>query len=681
MGLATLIGAAVTYIIIQVIAQLALLVTSGLLGLTSLLLGWVTSPGFIKVSFTTNDFVTLGLGITQGFANIIIVLALLAIGLGTALRIGGYEAKKALPVLILVALLINFIPLICGLIIDATNIVMDFFIGGGLSAGQVLVNQLKAQGQSFVTLWENIGSITELLGVGLLLRTVFLIIFNLMAMVIFLLFSVLFAMRYVALWILVIIAPLAFVFYILPATKKMFSTWWNQFLQWSIIGMTAAFFLYLGEQMIAFISQKSLLGPVPPGSELGGLESLVPHFIALGFLLFGFFASLSAGAWGTAGIIAFARSGVKSVQRGAAGKTWKGIKENAPRAVPEGVRRWGEKLSTILTPGAAQPGVAGAVKRAAAGPFWGIARAAGKTIGPGVEEARKGNIASAEAEAEKIVDPILSSSRLEQHLGANNIEGATGYVVKNINKGGPYKKSILKTLTLEGARKVAKSEEEKRALETRAFERARSLVKNSLEIGAVSQAETIARALRDKYTPEQLGFKKKEELSEEEKKKWEKKGWENQTQRLSAEADTPEKIKQFSENFWDSPEAAEAIQKFWGGKQLGIAAQEFGRGFTEAYSEALRKIPNVADHLLQTNPNVLLYLSGNAAQDLGFEAPEGLERKEIRERISKFRRREYTPEVIITPPPQNIVPPPPSLKSEEGKKKKEEDTKVVGPTS
>ncbi|PIW92437.1 MAG: hypothetical protein COZ88_02405, partial [Candidatus Nealsonbacteria bacterium CG_4_8_14_3_um_filter_34_13] len=215
LGLAGLIGAAVTYIIIQVIAQLALLVTSGLLGLTSLLLGWVTSPGFIKVSFTTNDFVTLGLGITQGFANIIIVLALLAIGLGTALRIGGYEAKKALPVLILVALLINFIPLICGLIIDATNIVMDFFIGGGLSAGQVLVNQLKAQGQSFVTLWENIGSITELLGVGLLLRTVFLIIFNLMAMVIFLLFSVLFAMRYVALWILVIIAPLAFVFYIL----------------------------------------------------------------------------------------------------------------------------------------------------------------------------------------------------------------------------------------------------------------------------------------------------------------------------------------------------------------------------------------------------------------------------------------------------------------------------------
>ncbi|PIW92436.1 MAG: hypothetical protein COZ88_02395, partial [Candidatus Nealsonbacteria bacterium CG_4_8_14_3_um_filter_34_13] len=64
-----------------------------------------------------------------------------------------------------------------------------------------------------------------------------------------------------------------------------------------------------------------------------------------------------------------------------------------------------------------------------------------------------------------------------------------------------------------------------------------------------------------------------------------------------------------------------------------------------------------------------LYLSGNAAQDLGFEAPEGLERKEIRERISKFRKREY------------IVPPPPSLKSEEGKKKKEEDTKVVAPTS
>ena len=91
-----------------------------ILGLVGELFKWVISPGFISLSYTNpagNEFIRVGWTLTRDLTNIIFVLALIAIGLGTALRIRDYQAKKALPILIIIALLINFTPVICGLIV------------------------------------------------------------------------------------------------------------------------------------------------------------------------------------------------------------------------------------------------------------------------------------------------------------------------------------------------------------------------------------------------------------------------------------------------------------------------------------------------------------------------------------------------------------------------------------
>ena len=104
-------------------------VTSLLLELAVQILNAVISTGLISLSYTNpagNPFIAVGWELTRGLTNIIFVVALLAIGLGTALKINDYQAKKALPLLIVIALLINFTPVILGVIVDASNIIMNY---------------------------------------------------------------------------------------------------------------------------------------------------------------------------------------------------------------------------------------------------------------------------------------------------------------------------------------------------------------------------------------------------------------------------------------------------------------------------------------------------------------------------------------------------------------------------
>ncbi|GAI30419.1 unnamed protein product, partial [marine sediment metagenome] len=83
-----------------------------------------------------------------GFVNMLLVLILVYIAIATILRLAGYETKKLLITFIIVALLVNFSPVICGLIVDASNIVMNFFLSE-VTGGKQLIN-------SFGAIWETI---------------------------------------------------------------------------------------------------------------------------------------------------------------------------------------------------------------------------------------------------------------------------------------------------------------------------------------------------------------------------------------------------------------------------------------------------------------------------------------------------------------------------------------------
>ena len=315
-------------------------ITGAFLGLAVMIFNWVTSSSFISLSYTQldNPFIKIGWELTRDLTNIFFVLGLVVIGLGTALRLTGYQAQKALPTLIIIALLINFTPVILGLVVDAANIAMNFFVQGGFGGGNSFANYATSQ-------WGNIGSLVGGVrfwdptanqeAIAAAVGSFVLIFFNLIAGLIYLLFAFIFIIRYIAIWTLVILSPFAFACYIFPATKKVFTQWWQAFLQWSLIGVIAAFFLYLGDHFIRTATQEKFLatsmGEITNASGLAPIiNSIMPYFVAITFLFIGLIMSLTFAPKGADAIIKAGQKGMKAsgkvVGLAAAGAAWKAVK-------------------------------------------------------------------------------------------------------------------------------------------------------------------------------------------------------------------------------------------------------------------------------------------------------------------------------------------------------------------
>jgi len=296
--------------LIAAVFWLLAVTASGLAVLSNVILTWVLSPGFTELPYTKpgslvdggNPIIEAGLNITQGFVNMLLVLILVYIALATILRLAGYETKKLLVTFIIVALLVNFAPVICGLIVDASNIVMNFFVKGIKEAGAatllnrlVNIKNISISGLSDVMF--NFKLMESKIMQLLVITTV-----NLALFLVLLLFAFIFMARYIVIWILVILSPLAFACYILPATKKYWTMWWNQFLQWSFIGAICGFFLYLAMQL-------ANLDPNTFKAPEGFATAVLPYFVPIAFLIIGLIFGLKTSAMGASTIIGVTKRG------------------------------------------------------------------------------------------------------------------------------------------------------------------------------------------------------------------------------------------------------------------------------------------------------------------------------------------------------------------------------------
>ena len=285
-------------------------------------LSWVTSPNFLAgVSYTRNEFVTTGWQIVRDFCNSFYILVVIAIGIGTALRIREYQIKKLLPKLIISALLINFTPVICGVIIDASNILMNTFLQGGGSAGlsEIVIQSVNSVGEILGRMF-HLGTTLATLHFAragdLIFDSLVTIIFNFYGTFVVLALALLFMMRYIALWTAVILAPLAFLCWVLPPLTRFWKMWWRQFISWCLVGIGGAFFLYLGGFMARII--QNLIST--PGGALGlstqGLSGVLVHLFPLTFVFIGYTLTLQFAPMGASMVLGL----VKMAQGYVAGK-------------------------------------------------------------------------------------------------------------------------------------------------------------------------------------------------------------------------------------------------------------------------------------------------------------------------------------------------------------------------
>jgi len=324
--LAKKIAIAPLYYIIYVIVRIAVYIA----GFAGSLLNWILSPNFISYSYTNpgganpNPVIKTGLAVTQGFANMFLVLILVYIAIATILQLADYRTKRILVIFIVVALLVNFSPVICGLIVDASNIIMNFFVQD-LSVDTFSETMGARVAKMNIGYWVETepGPVSRLVQLAVLVPFLFVLTF------ILLILAVIFILRYIAIWLLVILSPMAFICYILPITKKYFDLWWKQFLNWCFIGVTCGFFLYLA---LFFVMQletspgAAISTPDIPSSD-APFNAILPYFVAVVFLGMGLVFGLATSAMGASTAISLTKRGQKASAKWVGGKiAQKGIR-------------------------------------------------------------------------------------------------------------------------------------------------------------------------------------------------------------------------------------------------------------------------------------------------------------------------------------------------------------------
>jgi len=245
--------------------------------------------------FTLTDNATINSGwtVTRNLANAILVIGLVIIAITIILGFQENKAKQYLINFIIIALLINFTPAICGFIIDGANIITKSMLTGGVDASYAI---------SIKNIFDWLGDSTNginnpamVLAIGIIV-----FVFSLLSAVIYFLYAILFIARIVILWILVIVSPIAFATYVFPQSKYIrnlfpsityWDDWWQSFVQWCVIGIPAGMSIYLANGILVKLGSAQ----ATIASQQNVFDILFKYLIPFIFLLVGFFITISTG--------------------------------------------------------------------------------------------------------------------------------------------------------------------------------------------------------------------------------------------------------------------------------------------------------------------------------------------------------------------------------------------------
>lgn len=249
---------------------------------------------------TSKAIVEQGWTISRDVANLFFIFILLYISIATILQLSGYGMKELLVTVIIVALLVNFSLVITRFIIDGSNILaMEFYTKAtqikikGDTTGKKFVSPSTAIMASFKpqSLFDsNVAKVCDkyedpenptkctkysdttgkvfaesdatLINIGIM--TIMGSIMLLVLAFVFFAGAVLFVIRTVMLWLLMIFSPLAFVAMALPATKSYASQWWKKLFDQAFFAPVYLFLLYL---VINIISSKAILTGIDKDNE------------------------------------------------------------------------------------------------------------------------------------------------------------------------------------------------------------------------------------------------------------------------------------------------------------------------------------------------------------------------------------------------------------------------------
>ncbi|MEI7498428.1 MAG: hypothetical protein WCK11_04045 [Candidatus Falkowbacteria bacterium] len=327
--------------IVVVLGWVVYMIASGVGAIGAWLIGFMADVAMFN-NIIDNDTVREGWKISRDLCNMFFILILLIIAFGTILRIDSYEAKKTLPKLIIMAILINFSKTICGLLIDFAQIFTITFANAFVSTGASnnLVSLLgmdkmwsmaKSGGGGFTGI-DNQSN--QDLGFSTLAGLLLALVATLIAVVVIIAIVVTLIMRIVMLWVYVILSPFAYLLAAFPSGQKYSQMWWQEFTANVLTGPILIFFMWL-----AFSTAQSSANKLSIKNEIysnyNGTASIISAFltngvfttylITIGLMIAGLTVAQKVGGVG-AGIAGKAMNKIQSGAALARSGTWKATK-------------------------------------------------------------------------------------------------------------------------------------------------------------------------------------------------------------------------------------------------------------------------------------------------------------------------------------------------------------------
>ncbi|MDD4901194.1 MAG: hypothetical protein PHS62_03765 [Patescibacteria group bacterium] len=190
------------------------------------------------------ETVVKGWVIVRDLCNMSFILILLIIAFATILRQENFSAKKLLPKLLIMAILINFSRTIFGLLIDFSQVIMLTFVNAFAAGGGWFINafridlllsikEVNSTGDFAVTSWSTAIAIIA----GVLAAIITLIVVSVILAVL--------VARIIMLWIYTIFSPLVFLGFAFPPLQKYTGKIWEDFTKQLVVGPVLAFFIWL----------------------------------------------------------------------------------------------------------------------------------------------------------------------------------------------------------------------------------------------------------------------------------------------------------------------------------------------------------------------------------------------------------------------------------------------------
>lgn len=218
------------------------------LGWILMLISWVMLKIASYNSFLKESAVQYGWRTVRDICNNFFIILLLITAISTMLRKGDFKDWRGmLPRILIAAVVINFSLLMCGVMIDVSQIFTLTFasplnssegynvilIAMGLPSSMELKSLNASIDSGGIWVWDLVAAL------------IYAIITTIVTMVVVVCITVVLAFRIVMLWFLVVLSPLPFLLSLFKQGEGYAKQWWTEFNKYLIVGPVLMFFLYL----------------------------------------------------------------------------------------------------------------------------------------------------------------------------------------------------------------------------------------------------------------------------------------------------------------------------------------------------------------------------------------------------------------------------------------------------